>query len=350
MGIGDTIIKANPFLVGYALIFILAFISLVASNGAAHLVAAGILEIVPVILQVLVTSNTVPPRPIVINGLLFLYFAGAIGALAAIIVSAALGGALWPICHTVILITILVCGGRVVYQYKTRKGSTSVVSGGSQPGVASVHEAVLNEGEATIVYHYEGDAAINKGGDLWKNFTSYRILYGPGKFALKANEWCHYFNWTHPWSRLTRYPPVGHVLLTLEDHIYAKIDGLRTTDNQAIYLDVYIFFRLTDIDKLVKTNMDPIFSFRGVAREDIFRFVATKSLNEFIQERRTLCDLRAVPQLTKYAESIGFTITRVTCIDYKDKPKAWKLTTNKHGSQGNRKRATNQTDPHAYGK
>lgn len=40
-----------------------------------------------------------------------------------------------------------------------------------------------------------------------------------------------------------------------------------------------IFFRLADIDKLVKTNMDPIFSFRGVAREDIFRFVAPKDMN-----------------------------------------------------------------------
>lgn len=38
-----------------------------ASNGAAHLIAAGILEIIPAIVTLLFAFNVISPRPVLIN-------------------------------------------------------------------------------------------------------------------------------------------------------------------------------------------------------------------------------------------------------------------------------------------
>jgi len=320
-------IKLRPLLISHLILVVIGLICIAASGGRPELLAAGILIWIAVIAYLLRHFNYVK-FPKFIYVLYFLHAAALLASLAAIII---VGTAVnypvatfWGIWLAFAL--VLIIGSAIGIKLSSSSSSShgTIYSHGTGTAAdikqASVTEAVLDEGQASVIYsHPEGDS------NVWKDFISYRIVYGPGKYTLKNNEWCHFFNWTHPWSRPTKYPQLAHVLSTLEDHIYAKMDGLRTTDNKAVYLDVFIFFRLVNIDKLVKTHLDPIFAFRGVAREDIFRFVAKKNLEEFIRTRRHLCELEAFPALLKYAGDIGFKITKVTCIDYKDKPQTWKL-------------------------
>jgi hypothetical protein len=353
-------ILLNPNLIAHIVLGVIGLVSLVGSGGAPELIAAGVFLIATVALYVIY-------RVVKLSRFLYLYvlyFGALLASLSALIINATTKfDVFWSIWHAIALPIIIGCAFGVYSRGKGNNKDISIDNSNStKTGVTSVGQVKLQEGQACIVYHYEGSnagnmiSASNNGNEFWKIFTSYRILHGPGKFNLKANEWCHYFTWTHPWSRpLARYPPEGHVLSTLEDHIFAKMDGLRTTDNKSIFLDVYIFFRLVDVDKLVKTQMDPIFAFRGLTREDIFRFVARKSFTEFVRERRVLCDLSSYPALLKYAESIGFSVTRVVCIDYKDKPETWKLT-HRQGNQKQkqelrrRNKSTDGADPHEYDK
>jgi len=348
-----TFLLRHPNSVAHILLGIIGFICIVASHGAPELLAAGILIFIAVGMYPVYNFTGLGSSRFATSLLYFLDFAAFVSSLAALIVNSIHSHTFWVVWTAISLPLIIGCALGILASAPASSRHTTAVTTSSTaggPGVTSVLKLVLREGQASIVYYHEG-----KGADIWENFTSYRIVYGPGKFELKSNEWCHSFLWTHPWFRPGRYPTVGFILSTLEDHIYAKMDGLRTTDNKSVYLDVYIFFRLVDIDKMVRNHTDPIYAFRGVAREDIFRFVASKNFSEFLRTRGNLCSLSEFTTLIKYAESVGFAISKVTCIDYKDKPRVWKETSG--GNERHRKekaklhganKEDDESNPHEY--
>merc|ERR1712072_980102 len=77
-----------------------------------------------------------------------------------------------------------------------------------------------------------------------------------------------------------------------------------------------IFYRLKDIDTMLKETHDPIADFINSVTSDVIEFVSGSSFEEFKAASDRLNDLNVYRQLTSRAKGIGFDVTKVVFRGY----------------------------------
>jgi len=105
-------------------------------------------------------------------------------------------------------------------------------------------------------------------------------------------------------------------LRTCPEQTYFDVEGVRTKDDALVSVKVMIFYRLHDIDVMLKETHDPTADFINSVSSDVIEFVAGKSFEEFKAATDTLNDLKVYQQLTSRAKGIGFEVTKVVFRGY----------------------------------
>merc|ERR1719389_1456958 len=77
-----------------------------------------------------------------------------------------------------------------------------------------------------------------------------------------------------------------------------------------------IFYRLQNIDTMLKETHDPTADFINSVSSDVIEFVAARSFEEFKAATDQLNDLSVYQQLTSRAKGIGFEVTKVVFRGY----------------------------------
>merc|ERR1712232_276671 len=89
-----------------------------------------------------------------------------------------------------------------------------------------------------------------------------------------------------------------------------------TKDDALVTVKVMIFYRLKDIDVMLKETHDPIADFINSVSSDVIEFVAGKSFEQFKAATDQLNNLNVYQQLTSRAKGIGFEVTKVVFRGY----------------------------------
>merc|ERR1719389_827559 len=77
-----------------------------------------------------------------------------------------------------------------------------------------------------------------------------------------------------------------------------------------------IFYRLQNIDTMLKETHDPTADFINSVSSDVIEFVASRSFEEFKAATDQLNELEVYQQLTSRAKGIGFEVTKVVFRGY----------------------------------
>lgn len=181
-------------------------------------------------------------------------------------------------------------------------------------------------GQACVVY-YENATP--------KQVCHHSILHGPKRYPTKgftklAKFWYNEFHWSHPWNLIDKYPKNSVFLPTQEERVSLRISTLSTVDSKRLFLEVFIFFKITNVPLLIQTQNDPIDALRYHAKEDLVCKLQHWTYKEFMTNRPTLRqkDFTEVYKgLINYSAKIGISITDVFCVDYYKKPQSWKTKT-----------------------
>merc|ERR1711988_790581 len=100
------------------------------------------------------------------------------------------------------------------------------------------------------------------------------------------------------------------------EQTYFDVEGVRTKDDALVSVKVMIFYRLQDIDTMLKETHDPTADFINSVSSDVVEFVAGKSFEEFKSATDQLNELSVYQQLTTRAKGIGFEVTKVVFRGY----------------------------------
>merc|ERR1711988_1683048 len=100
------------------------------------------------------------------------------------------------------------------------------------------------------------------------------------------------------------------------EQTYFDVEGVRTKDDALVSVKVMIFYRLKDIDTMLKETHDPIADFINSVTSDVIEFVSGSSFEEFKAASDRLNDLSVYKQLTTRAQGIGFEVTKVVFRGY----------------------------------
>merc|ERR1711881_667926 len=100
------------------------------------------------------------------------------------------------------------------------------------------------------------------------------------------------------------------------EQTYFDVECVRTKDDALVTVKVMIFYRIQDIDTMLKETHDPIADFINSVTSDINEFVSASSFEEFKAASDQLNDLNVYRQLTTRARGIGFEVTKVVFRGY----------------------------------
>lgn len=138
-----------------------------------------------------------------------------------------------------------------------------------------------------------------------------------------ASEWTHEFSWhgstttgVDEVNRKVRNALKFKKLRTCPDQTYYDVEGVRTKDDALVTVKLMIFFRLDDIDLMLRETHDPMADFINAVSSDVIEFVAGKSFEEFKQATNQLNELEVYKQLAHRAKAIGFEVTKVVFRGY----------------------------------
>jgi Skp family chaperone for outer membrane proteins len=189
----------------------------------------------------------------------------------------------------------------------------------------SVKDALnLSDSEVLVVYR---DDSAGTGAAVTQNSStsmSRHLIRGPCLYIpWSASEWTQQFSWHGSVSNepeLNGRKVKGAVKFTklrvCPEQTYMDVDGVRTKDDALVTVKVMLFYRLQDIDKMLKETHDPTADFINSLSSDVVEFVAGKSFEDFKSSTDLLNSLSAYPQLTSRAKGIGFEITKVVFRGY----------------------------------
>jgi len=210
-----------------------------------------------------------------------------------------------------------------------------------------VKDAVnLTDSEVLVVYRDDSVRAPGKEEgtsekEMPSQGVSRHIIRGPCLYVPKnATEWTHQFCWhgsaLQDMSR--RSVEVEDVtgrkvknalkftkLRVCPEQTYFDVEGVRTKDDALVTVKVMIFYRLQDIDTLLKETHDPIADFINSVTSDVIEFVSGSSFEEFKAASDQLNDLNVYQQLTSRAKGIGFEVTKVVFRGYGAPPRLQKM-------------------------
>jgi hypothetical protein len=187
-----------------------------------------------------------------------------------------------------------------------------------------VKDAVnLTDSEVLVVYR---DDAADAGGAAARSssLVTRHLIKGPCLHVPKnASEWTHQFNWHGSVSndpehngRKVKGAVKFSKLRVCPEQTYMDVDGVRTRDDALVTVKIMLFYRLRDIDLMLKETHDPTADFINSLSSDVVEFVAGKSFEEFKSSTDKLNNLDAYPQLTSRSKGIGFEITKVVFRGY----------------------------------
>merc|ERR1719440_2290261 len=159
------------------------------------------------------------------------------------------------------------------------------------------------------------------------------VIKGPCLYIPKnATEWTQNFVWHGSVSNdpeLNGRKVKGAVkfskLRVCPEQTYFDVEGVRTKDDALVSVKVMMFYRLKDIEVMLKETHDPIADFINSVTSDVIDFVAGKSFEEFKAATDQLNNLSAYQQLTARAKGIGFEVTKVVFRGYGAQPRLQKM-------------------------
>merc|ERR1712178_580685 len=100
------------------------------------------------------------------------------------------------------------------------------------------------------------------------------------------------------------------------EQTYFDVESVRTRDDALVSVKVMIFYRLENIDVMLKETHDPTADFINSVSSDVVEFVASRSFEEFKAATDQLNNLSVYQQLTSRAKGIGFEVTKVVFRGY----------------------------------
>jgi len=196
-----------------------------------------------------------------------------------------------------------------------------------------VKDAVnLTDSEVLVVYRDDSiapnmdDAKSSGIGEALckKQGVSRHVIHGPCLHVPKnASEWTHQFNWHGSLGndqasagRKEKDARNFTKLRVCPEQTYFDVEGVRTKDDALVTVKVMIFYRLKDIDIMLKETHDPPADFINSVSSDVIEFVAGKSFEEFKAATDQLNNLDVYHQLTSRARGIGFEVNKVVFRGY----------------------------------
>lgn len=203
----------------------------------------------------------------------------------------------------------------------------------------AVHKSVraqpailLNEHEVLVVYREEEEAARKGEGEAEaggkKRFDTKRVvkryvIHGPClHMPENATEWVHKFSWhgsdpnSDSYARKIKCGLKFEKLRTCPDQTYYDVENVRTKDDALLTIKLMIFFRLKDIDTMLRETHDPIADFVNAVSSDVIEFVSGKSFEEFKASTEEMNNLNVYNQLKSRASGIGYDVTKVVFRGY----------------------------------
>jgi len=231
-----------------------------------------------------------------------------------------------------------------------------------------VKDAVnLTDSEVLVVYRDDStelptDDKSSGGAKKVDQAVSRHVITGPCVHVPKnATEWTHQFCWhgslqSEPWARRygradeqeraisSRVPTTRETsndqdaierkvknalkftkLRVCPEQTYFDVEGVRTKDDALVTVKVMIFYRLKDIDTMLRETHDPIADFINSITSDVIEFVSGNSFEDFKAASDQLNDLGVYQQLTSRAKGIGFEVTKVVFRGYGAPPRLQKM-------------------------
>merc|ERR1712003_64501 len=197
-------------------------------------------------------------------------------------------------------------------------------------GDTSIHKQVkvkdavnLTDSEVLIVYRDDRCAPTDAVSPSSQAVTRH-VIRGPCLHVPKnASEWAHQFSWHGSVShdpdhngRKVKDAIKFTKLRVCPEQTYFDVENVRTKDDALVTVKVMIFYRLQDIDKMLKETHDPTADFINSVTSDAVEFVAGKSFEDFKASTEELNNLSSYPQLTSRAKGIGFEVTKVVFRGY----------------------------------
>merc|ERR1719329_996954 len=190
-----------------------------------------------------------------------------------------------------------------------------------RPGTA------LGDNEVLVVYRKDvaedsrGDASVQ---EKSAQMVARHLIHGPCLYVpTNASEWCHDFCWHGSTSnnpdengRKTKGATRFKKLRVCPEQTYFDVEGVRTRDDALVTVKVMLFYRLKDIDTMLRETHDPPGDFINALSSDVVEFVASKSFDEFKCSTERLNELSVYKQLTSGASRIGFEVTKVVFRGY----------------------------------
>eukprot|EP00406_Dinophysis_acuminata_P073216 CAMPEP_0179264020 /NCGR_PEP_ID=MMETSP0797-20121207/28176_1 /TAXON_ID=47934 /ORGANISM="Dinophysis acuminata, Strain DAEP01" /LENGTH=504 /DNA_ID=CAMNT_0020972191 /DNA_START=51 /DNA_END=1562 /DNA_ORIENTATION=- len=194
---------------------------------------------------------------------------------------------------------------------------------------AAVHKQVkvknavsLTDSEVLVVYRDDGAATAGAAGA--GAAVTRHVIRGPClHIPRNASEWTHEFCWHGSVSNDPEHngrKVKGAIKFTklraCPEQTYFDVENVRTRDDALVTVKVMIFYRLKDIDTMLRETHDPTADFINSVSSDVIEFVAGRCFEDFKASTDNLNNLKSYPQLTSRAEGIGFEITKVVFRGY----------------------------------
>lgn len=184
----------------------------------------------------------------------------------------------------------------------------------------------LGDNEVLVVYRKESAEPKAESSALERSTqtVSRHLITGPCLYVpTNASEWCHDFCWHGSTSnnpeengRKTKGATRFKKLRVCPEQTYFDVEGVRTRDDALVTVKVMLFYRLKDIDTMLRETHDPPGDFVNALSSDVVEFVASKTFEEFKSATENLNDLSVYKQLTSGAARIGFEVTNVVFRGY----------------------------------
>jgi len=219
-------------------------------------------------------------------------------------------------------------------------GQSSIIVGPSQMFLdRSIHKDIalknatnLTDSEVLVVYRDDSVPAVvvekqaGPESDDKKTGPSVtrHVIRGPCvHIPRNATEWSHQFSWH---GSISNDPASnGHKvkdavkftkLRVCPEQTYFDVESVRTNDDALVSVKVMIFYRLADIEVMLRETHDPTADFINSVSADVIEFVSGKSFENFKAATNELNNLGVYKQLTRRAKGIGFEITKVVFRGY----------------------------------
>lgn len=205
---------------------------------------------------------------------------------------------------------------------RTIQGPCSMFLDPSQHASIQIHSAVtLNSGQAIVVYKRQESvpSAVNTSHPLTSE-VSRKVVHGPAQYVPEADEWMHKFFWNIPEQSNPTYANRQLLkfekLRTIPDQIYYDITGCRTSDDALIVIKTLVFFRLRDIELMLKGSADPVADLINTLTADVLDFTASRTFEQFKADSEQLNKLETYKQVRQRLSSIGYDVEKIVYRGY----------------------------------